>query len=410
MRILVATDHWSPDHRGGAARVAAETAMLLARRGHDVDVIAPATRGWPREWRDGSLVVRRVLPRTALPQTLTDPLQTYLAAAERDADLALAHTSTTAVGLSLALRTTPLALVFHASAAREAAFERSRLPRGRRRAATATLEPVLRLLERASLRRAARVLVLSEFSRRLLEADHPDALGRTWLVPGGVDTTAFTPGDRSAARTALGVSASTQLLLTVRRLEPRMGLERLLEAVALLASGRPDLAVAIVGDGSLRGPLEERRRRLGLERRVHFAGRVSDTALVDWYRAADLFVLPTIAYEGFGLVTAEALATGTPVVGTPVGATPELLRPLDERLLSAGTGSNELAAAIARGLGLATPEFGRRCRVYAEERLSWTAAFPAWEAALGTVPDLRTEQPAESPGADLPVSALRSRS
>ncbi|HKI92019.1 MAG TPA: glycosyltransferase family 4 protein, partial [Gaiellaceae bacterium] len=168
MRILVATDHWSPDHRGGAARVAAETASLLARRGHDVDVIAPAVPGRPRLWRDDSLVVHRVLPRSVLPQTLSDPVQTYLAARAREADLAVAHTSTTAIGLSLALRRTPLAVVFHASAAREAAFERSRTTRTQRRAATALLEPVLRLLERSSLRRAERVLVLSEFSRSLL--------------------------------------------------------------------------------------------------------------------------------------------------------------------------------------------------------------------------------------------------
>ena len=409
MRILVGTDHWSPDHRGGAARVAAETAGLLARHGHDVDVIAPVDPGHPPLWRDGSLVVHRVLPRSVLPQTFTDPVQTYLAAFDREADLALAHTSTTAVGLSLALPRTPVAVVFHASAAREAAFERSRTPHGRRRVLTALLEPVLRQLERSSLRRAARVLVLSEFSRSLLAEDHPGVLDRTVVVPGAVDTDAFVPGDRASARAALGVGAETELLVTVRRLESRMGLERLLTAVRALAADRPHLALTVVGDGSLRRPLEELRSRLGLEARIRFAGRVSDDVLADWYRAADLFVLPTVAYEGFGLVTAEALASGIPVVGTPVGATPELLGPLDGRLLAAGTSPDELAAAIRRGLELATPAFGRRCRAYAEERLSWDAAFPAWETALGFAFDLRTGRPAVSRGAGHPTADLGSR-
>jgi len=407
VRILVAVDHWFPDHRGGAARVAAETARLLAQHGHDVEVLAPVDPTRRPLEREGSLAVHRVLRRGALPQTLTDPRETWRAALGRTADLAIAHASTTAVGLSSALPQVPLALVFHASAAREARFLRSRLPPGRRRAAALALEPLLALLERRALRGAGRVLVLSDFSRRLLAADHPDALPRTRLVGGGVDAHVFTPGDRGAARRRLGLPPDAPLLLTVRRLEPRMGLELLLEAFAILRAARPELELAIVGDGSLRRKLVERRAGLGLEQAVRLAGRVPEDELVDWYRAADLFVLPTLAYEGFGLVTAEALACGTPVVGTPVGATPELLVPLDERLLAAGAGAGDLAAAIERGLLLATPAFGRRCRVYAESRLSWAAAFPGWHEALTDVPDDRSVRPASSRGAGGPVPVLR---
>jgi glycosyltransferase involved in cell wall biosynthesis len=408
MRIIVAVDHWFPDHRGGAARVAAETAALLAQHDNDVEVLAPADPTLPVLERHGALAVHRVLRRGVLPQTLTDPWETRRAALGRAADLALAHTSTTAIGLSAALPHVPLALVFHASAAREARFLRSRLPPGRRRAATRTIEPLLALLERRALRRAGRVLVLSAFSRGLLEADHPDALPRTRLVSGGVDTRVFAPGDRGEARRRLGLPPAVPLLVTVRRLEPRMGLERLLEALALLRARQPELELAIVGDGSLRRQLELRRASLELTHAVRLVGRVPEDELVDWYRAADLFVLPTLAYEGFGLVTAEALACGTPAVGTPVGATPELLGPLDERLLAAGAGAADLAAAIERGLLLASPAFGRRCRAYAESRLSWAAAFPGWQAALADIPDDRTEQPAPSRGAGGHVPALRS--
>ena len=76
MRILVAADHWFPDHRGGAARVAAETAALLAQHGHDVEVLAPADPEHPPLERHGSLAVHRVLRRGPLPQTLTDPWET----------------------------------------------------------------------------------------------------------------------------------------------------------------------------------------------------------------------------------------------------------------------------------------------------------------------------------------------
>ena len=111
-----------------------------------------------------------------------------------------------------------------------------------------------------------------------------------------------------------------------------MGLESLISAVRLL-DDVAGLRVAIAGQ-RLRVQLETMRDKLGLGDRVALLGRVSDDELPLWYRAADLFVLPTLAYEGFGLVTAEALASGTPVVGTPVGATPELLEPLEPRLLA----------------------------------------------------------------------------
>ena len=98
---------------------------------------------------------------------------------------------------------------------------------------------------------------------------------------------------------------------------------------------------------------------MGLEGRVELVGHVSDSELALWHRAADVFVLPTVAYVGFGLVTAEALASGTPVVGTRVGATPELLEPLDPRLLAHGTDPEDLAEATGTGPRLATPGASR---------------------------------------------------
>ena len=128
------------------------------------------------------------------------------------------------------------------------------------------------------------------------------------------------------------------------------GSKHLLEAMVRL--GHRDHRLIVVGDGTLRPALEQQSRELGLAGRVRFAGLVDESALRDWYRAADVVVLPTIAYEGFGLATAEALACGTAVVGTPVGATPELLAPLDPRLLATGTTPAELGGAVDRALDL----------------------------------------------------------
>ena len=161
-----------------------------------------------------------------------------------------------------------------------------------------------------------------------------------------------------------------------------MGIDRLLRALPLL--GGDDATLVVVGSGSLAGDLPRLAADLAVAERVLFVGPVSDDVrLADWYRAADLFVLPTTAYEGFGMATVEALASGTPVVGTAIGATPELLAPLDPRLVAPTAEPEALAAAIADALGFAsTEDFAALCRAQTEERFGLANAVAAWEEAL----------------------------
>jgi glycosyltransferase involved in cell wall biosynthesis len=388
VRILVAIDQWFPDRQAGSARLAAAACGALAARGHDVTVLAPQN-GSSGESREGGVVVRRVLARNLLPQTLTDPIETWRHARElpeEGFDVLLAHESTTAVGLRRRAKRTPLVLMFHASAAREQRFLRSQLAPGVRKLSTYVLAPPLGRLERQAVAAAEQILVLSDFSRSLLLVDHDLDDSRITTVPGLVDTDRFSPGDgREAARSRLGLEVEGPVLLTVRRLEPRMGIDRLLRALPLL--GRDDVTLVVAGAGSLAGELPRLAAELGVAERVLFVGRVADDErLADWYRAADLSVLPTSAYEGFGMATAEALASGTPVVGTAIGATPELLAPLDGRLVASSADQTALASAIGDALGFATTkDFGVRCRDYAERRFAAGSAISAWEEALTEV-------------------------
>jgi glycosyltransferase involved in cell wall biosynthesis len=384
LRILVAAGEWFPDWKGGNARVATSTARGLAERGHEVTVLAPVSSSAPPTSREGSLTILRILPRGRLPITFTDfAVANWYARRNRSRfDVALGHAEASTSGLLAAKLGAPVVYVYHASAVRELRFDRAHRSLGPRRFAMWALDPALAVFERTAVRRAARVLVLSEFSRSLLATDHPSAQPRVSHVSGGVDVAVFSPnGGVEAARARLGLPVDGPLLVTVRRLEPRMGLENLLAAVARLGhASRPSLAV--VGQGSLGAKLRRLADELGIAGHVHFAGRVPEGQLPDWYRAADLFVLPTTAYEGFGIATAEALASGTPVVGTPVGATPELLRPLDPRLVAGGCDPAALADAIVRGLALVDPAFRRRCRAYACDLFDWDRVVDGWEAEL----------------------------
>ena len=144
-------------------------------------------------------------------------------------------------------------------------------------------------------------------------------------------------------------------------------------SLRLVLAELPSARLAIAGDGPLRAELEQRILGLGLVGSVLLLGRVSEDDLLAWYRRADLFVLPTQELEGFGISTIEALACGTPAVGTPVGGTPEILAEVDSRLLAASRSPRDLATTI---VSVAKPEglvelLAKRARARVVPSMSW---------------------------------------
>src|SRR5437870_1046205 len=247
-------------------------------------------------------------------------------------------------------------------------------------------------LERACLRRASRIQVLSDYSAEQLWQLYRIAADRLVKIPGGADLTTFRPAeDRAAVRARLGLPKEAPLLLTVRNLELRMGLDTLLRAMPQVVARRVDAQLLIAGAGSLRADLESLAAALGVGAHVRFLGFVPEGDLPRYYQAADCFVLPTRELEGFGLVTVEALACGTPVLGTPIGATPELLDPLDRSLLFADSGPTAIAEGICRFLERrerdpgAVRDLRRACVTHAERQYGWSRSVDALEDMLGTL-------------------------
>ena len=167
------------------------------------------------------------------------------------------------------------------------------------------------------------------------------------------------------------------LLFTVRNLVPRMGLDTLLHAIAALGDEARALLLLIGGDGPLRPHLQQTIADLGLARTVQLTGFISEQALPKFYQAADVVLMPTQQLEGFGLVTVEALACGTPVLGTPVGAIPEILTPLDPALVTEGADAASLAEGLRRLLRRFRDDPSERdrlattCRAYVEQHYTW---------------------------------------
>jgi glycosyltransferase involved in cell wall biosynthesis len=228
---------------------------------------------------------------------------------------------------------------------------------------------VKRKFEENVYRSGQRILVLSEAFRREVTTQFgiPDA--RVRVVPGGVDIERFHPAvTPTQARAKLGWPDDRRILLSVRRLVRRMGLENLIEAVRLLSAQRDDFVLYIGGSGPLESELQQQIREAALEHRIKLLGRLSDGELPFAYQAADLTIVPSQALEGFGLTVVESLACGTPVCATPVGGLPEILRPFAPQCIFSDTS----VAAIAEMLGnvLREPSIlpsREACRTYAVE-------------------------------------------
>jgi glycosyltransferase involved in cell wall biosynthesis len=387
MKILMLTNAIVPDRLGGAYRYVRELSTALSLRGHEVTIVTK--RVDPRHAAeevapDGVTILRGDVPskRNPLFAALLPVAQALTAggALRRfPRSVVHAHFPTSATPLLISRR--PFVYTFHAPVYREILAERQSsylLPGVVQRPAIAGF----RQLEAAVVRRAQRVVVLSEAMRaEVARLDRSRARGAV-CIPGGIDTRHFTPGLASPDAWADGGSP---LLFAARRLAGRLGLAELVEAIALTREALPGLRLAIAGDGPLAADLERQVRSLGLEDRIHLIGRVADDTLVGWYRRADAVVMPAQELEGFGLASAEALSCGTPVIATPVAANREVAGLLGPRFLAAGRTPAAIAAAIVDVCG--DPAFLReaagRARAVAVPRFDWSVVAAGYEDVYG---------------------------
>jgi glycosyltransferase involved in cell wall biosynthesis len=404
MHIVVVHRALFPERIGGTYSYIHELYRRLAARGHDVDIIASTRQGRagpPRDYEGMRLhlyTYRRVHPVLSTLQHLRNTSRIFSAiAAEKPVDVLSIHESQ--LGYSLARSQAGKAVcqipTFHAPVFLEFRFntawqieqETSALQRAALRAMEPPLEHWQRRFETGVLEAADGIVILSEYTRSHIESHFPTVdPQKARIIPSGVDAERFRPApDRRGVRDSLGIEADAIELVTTRKLAPRMGLENLVRAMpAVLRAARDRdlrLALTICGSGELRPVLEDLIEKLDVAESVRLAGRVSDDDLVHHYQAADLFVLPTVAMEGFGISTVEALSTNLPVIGTPAGATPEILAPIDGRLLTDDTSVESLARGIVGWLGWRDEDAGTtRYRDEVLAKYTWESVTDRVEA------------------------------
>ncbi|MDN5768493.1 MAG: D-inositol-3-phosphate glycosyltransferase [Humibacillus sp.] len=341
-RVAMISVHTSPLEQpgtgdaGGLNVYVAETAKELAKRGTEVDIFTRRTNGdTPLEGELAPGVrVRHVtagpyegLSKHDLPGQLcafsAGIMQAGLSVPENHYDLVHSHYWLSGQVGWLAADRWRVALVhtMHTMAR----------VKNRHLASGDEPEPLGREIGEAQVVEAADRLIANTEgeARELIELyDAPPA--KVSVVPPGVDLSTFRPGDRSRARQALGVDIDGVLLLFVGRIQPLKAPDLLLRATHELIARDPrrrhPLTVAVVGGPSGSGlarptGLEELAAELGIADLVRFVRPVERPVLADWYRAADLVVVPSYS-ESFGLVAIEAEACGTPVVAADVGGLP----------------------------------------------------------------------------------------
>jgi glycosyltransferase involved in cell wall biosynthesis len=215
-----------------------------------------------------------------------------------------------------------------------------------------------------AVRRADRIITVSDYTCRELAAQTGADPGRIRVVYNAVDPRYAAPGDPAADDAVVrGHGLEAPFILFVSTIEPRKNVETILEAFrALLGTGR-QVGLALAGaDGWHSDRSYARTRELGLEGRARFLGFVPAADLAALYRRAAVLAHPAHD-EGFGFTPAEAMAAGTPVVVSGAGSLPEVVGEAGLRV--APTDVAAWVAALARvldepALAAALAEAGRR--------------------------------------------------
>jgi glycosyltransferase involved in cell wall biosynthesis len=341
LNILIVADRFFPTDPGGLARVAWDVAKALARRGHSVYFVA--AESGPSKFEaftaevDGVHVHRfwRPLYPAWHPQRMSVPIGLYASAvkailAEKQFDVVHFHSIFTGAAVMKACRGIAArpAVVYtvHSPVAQEQQLTWSR--QGLIGLVNGMVGlPIVRRMERRQITFADETHVLSQFTAGELSKEHPGLTVDYRIIPHFVYDGWTRRLSRQDARSRLGWPLDIPCLFTVRQLRYRYGIDDAIEAVAPLASARR-CCLFVAGAGPDRAHLQGLIDSRGCGDSIKLLGRVEDATLQVAYQAADLFLLPTRHLECFGLISLEAMSHGLPVLGTKVGAIPEVIGPI----------------------------------------------------------------------------------
>lgn len=232
---------------------------------------------------------------------------------------------------------------------------------------------LLKKLYSKFLKSIDKFIVLSEYSKSVLKSEIKVKDQNIYKIPSGVDVGRFKiyPAKKEA-RNILNIQENKIIILTIRRLVNRMGLEELIESIKLFDSDlKQKILLLIGGKGELKNKLLKLVKKLGLSNNVKLLGFIPDDKLALYYRAADLFIMPSKELEGFGLVILESMASGIPVIGTKIGGINEIIGGFNKDLLVDKCTPLYLSKAIGSYFNNKILISKEDCRRYVLENYQW---------------------------------------
>jgi glycosyltransferase involved in cell wall biosynthesis len=368
-QLLLVGGGWFPTTPGGMDRYGYELIQQLATTGDKIDFCGV---GLPAISPHQAIALTNLAdPKTPLPQRLWSVRHHFRQHRSQLPPLAAINLHFSLYGLPILPELppgVPVTFTFHGPWALESQQEGEK----------PWIVACKRWIEQSVYRRCDRFIVLSRAFGDILHQEYQISWEQIHIIPGGVDVARFQINlTRQQARAELGFPPDRPTLFVPRRLVQRMGIDVLLQALVAVKAKVPDILLAIAGKGALRLTLEQQATELGLQDRVRFLGYVPDEQLPIVYQAADLTVVPSQSLEGFGLILLESLACGTPVLSTPVGGMPEVLRPFQPTLVTETPDADALANRIVELLTGAIPLPDRAaCREYAVRNYDWKIIAP----------------------------------
>jgi len=221
------------------------------------------------------------------------------------------------------------------------------------------------------LKEADKIIVVSRATRNYVLSLGADP-EKIEVLHNGVDLDRFKPlsGVKEEMRKKLGISEDACVVLTVRRLVYKNGIDTLLESAESAVKKNPKLVFVVVGKGPDFEEVKERIVQLGMQGNFRLTGFVSDEDLPLYYNVADLFALPSKSGEGLPLVALEAMACGLPVVATNVGGISEVLNE-DYGKLVPPNSPDSLAEAVVEFSCKDFSVLKKELRPMMEQRYSW---------------------------------------
>ena len=373
----------------GGNRYPWEVTRRLAARGNRVRVVTPRPGGPLPGLTDAELVTYPVSRRTPLETFVTNALGSRVAVGRalrvRRADLVVLSSYEVAFGHFFARSSRLPAVYIYHSSFRSDAVERVASAGGVTRLVATPLRRFVRAVEGLTYRSADAIVAVSPFSRAEIESKVGAAATNIHVIPTGVDVERFHPGDRVTLRRRLGLSQDALALITVGRLVPVKRYDRAIDALAVLRARDQRYVLLVVGTGPEERSLRALARDRGVADAVRFEGFCDGDELVTRLGACDIQVC-TSEFENWSLSVLEGLATGLPVVGVPRGGIPQMLRLVDERLVTSDVGPESIAdrvdACLKEGVW---EELSRKAREVVVRDFAWDGVTARLEALFRQV-------------------------